>query len=151
MRVVRILLALCAFATLASAASAQTLGGKWTAHYPMRVRNENGQLSADTGVAVVTMEQKGDSVSGTWLATNTPVPSKLRTFGGTFKNGTLTITGSPVEAKINRGGDEETMQMVTYFEARLVGDKLVGTMHSESTDGAISSPPMEWSAERAKE
>ena len=151
MRVVRILLAVCAFATLASGASAQSLTGKWTAHYPMRIRNENGQFSSDTGIAVVTLEQKGDSVSGTWLATNTPVPSKLRTFVGTFKDGTFTVTGSPVEAKINRGGDEETIQMITYFEAKLVGDKLVGTMHSDSMDGAVSSPPMEWTAERAKE
>jgi hypothetical protein len=140
-----------AIGALTSGMSAQSITGKWNVHYPMRIMNVNGEMKADTGLAVVTIEQKGDSVSGTWLATNTPVASTPRTFTGTFKNGSLQFTAAKVQAKINRGGEDETVEMVTYYEGKLTGDKLAGTMHSESLDGSISSPPMEWSGERAKD
>src|SRR5687768_13330025 len=71
------------------AAQAQEIAGKWTATYPARVTNTNGNQEAEMGTAIVTIEQKGDSVFGTWHGQNTPVPSQPRTFRGTFTNGRL--------------------------------------------------------------
>ena len=135
----------------ANAASAQTIAGKWTATFPMRVRMENGTPSAEQeGNATVILEQKGDSVFGTWQTENALAPVKARQLKGIYKAGKLLLEASPVEAQIKTSdsGDSKIM-MVTYYEATLSGDALDGNMHSRSEDGSIESPRMKWSAKRS--
>lgn len=148
-----IALAAAAIVIISGSAKAQSLTGKWTAEYPAAIRNTNGQQSAEMGTALVTIEQKGDSITGTWHAQNTPRPSQPRRIVGTFKDGQLSFVGEPVEARIRRGGEEgeQVVMMRSFFEAKLEGDSLVGTMHSKSEDGTISSQSLKWSAKRAAE
>jgi hypothetical protein len=130
-------------------AKAQTVAGKWTVKYPARVQNVNGQITADTAVALLTIEVRGDSIFGTWHAQNAPVPVEPRAITGTFKDGTLSFTGALVNAKIRRGGgDEESIQMRTFYEGKVSGDQITGTMYSESIDGTIHSSTMNWSGKR---
>jgi len=149
MKLATSLLALALFVPMA--AQAQEITGKWTATYPARVSNINGNQQAEMGTAIVTIEQKGDSVFGTWHGQNTPVPSQPRTFRGTFTNGRLNLVGSPIEARVRRGGgDDEVIQMITYFEGALKDGVIEGTMYSESTDNMVRSSPLQWSAKRAQ-
>lgn len=139
----------CALLTAVNAADAQTVAGKWTANFPMRVRMQNGMPSAEQqGVALVTLEQKGDSVFGTWAVQNTPAPVPPRQLKGTLRNGQLSLESSPTEAKINMNGNESTVSMRTYYEGTVSGDAIDGTIHSKSEDGTIESPPMKWTAKR---
>jgi len=134
---------------LSGHAAAQTVAGKWTVKYPSRVQNSNGEVTADTAVALLTIEVKGDSIFGTWQSQNAPVPVLPRPISGTYKDGTLQFTGGIVEARIRRdGSDEQSLQMRTFYEAKLTGDQIVGTMYSESVDGTIHSGTLGWSAKR---
>jgi hypothetical protein len=130
------------------AAEAQEIAGKWTATYPAMIHNRGGNEEITTGSALLTIEQKGDSIFGTWLPQNTPSPGTPRSFRGTFVNGRLTFVGSPVEAVVRRGGDESTIQMITYFEGTFKDGVIDGTMYSESTDNTVQSSPQKWSARR---
>jgi hypothetical protein len=131
-------------------AHAQDIAGKWTASYPAAVRNTNGVQEAEMGTALVVFEQKGDSVFGTWHPQNTPAPAQPRAFRGTFTNGKLTFVSAPAEARVRRGGgDESAVQMVTYFEGALKDGMIEGTLYSQSTDNMITTRAMKWSAKRA--
>jgi hypothetical protein len=137
-----------------ASALAQDISGKWTAEYPRMVRNVNGVASGEENVtAVLTIEVKGDSIFGTWHAQNTPNPSTPRAFRGTYSNGKIAFTGEPVPVTIRRagGGDgsESPLQMITYYEGTLKDGVIEGTFRGESTDGAVSTPSMKWSAKRA--
>lgn len=137
-------------------ARGQSLTGQWTAEYPARIQNLNGVQTAEKGEALVTFEQKGDSIFGSWqaLGANVPAAAVARTLAGTFKNGKLDFRASPTEARIRYGGDETSeskVMMTTFYEATVTGDVIEGTMFSQSEDGAIRSQPLKWSAKRSTE
>lgn len=155
MRFKTLLFTLSAIVTVAGNGRAQSIAGKWDVTYPARIQNANGEMTADTGHATLTIEQKGDSVFGTWLAArmasapaDMPAPQP-RTIIGTFKNGTLSFVASPVEARIRRGGDEERVLMRSYYDGTLKDDAFTGTSVAKSEDESINSSPMPWSARRA--
>jgi hypothetical protein len=141
-------LLLFASITLPAVTQAQSLTGKWTARYQVGLV-VNGEFKSDTATAEVVINQKGDSVSGTWQMLNAPQAVPPRVFTGTFVNGHLSLTAE-TEARIRRNDDEETVKMVTRYEADLKNDELSGTMTSKSADGSIESPPRAWTAQRAK-
>ena len=152
MHLKKFILACAAVVIISSNARGQSLTGTWTAEYPTSVRNVNGQLSSDVGVAVLKIEQKGDSIFGTWHPQNTPRKAEPRKIVGTFKDGVLNFVGEPVEATVRRGdasAPDQPVMMRSYFEAKLEGEALAGMMHSQSEDGSISSPALKWSAKRA--
>lgn len=135
---------------VAASAQAQSVAGKWTANFPMRVRMENGEPSQaeQQGIALLELEQKGDSVFGTWTVQNTPAQVPPRQLRGTFVAGKL-VFQAQVEGRVNMNGDERTVKMITTYEATLKGDALDGTMSSKSEDGSIESSPMPWSAKKS--
>ncbi len=150
-KVLSTLLATAAFITPAGA-KAQDIAGKWTVEYPRAVRNINGVVQPeDIGTALLTIETKGDSVMGSWLAQNTPNPT-ARTLRGTFKNGVINLIGDPVEATIRRGdgGIEETstVRMFTYYEGTLKDGAIEGTFRGESADRSVQMPAVKWKAKR---
>ena len=152
MHLKKVVLACAAIVILSSNGRAQSLTGTWTAEYPTSVRNVNGQISSDVGTAVLVIEQKGDSIFGTWHPQNTPRASEPRAIVGTFKDGKLNFVGAPVQASVRRGdasAPDQPVMMRSYFEAKLEGEALAGMMHSQSEDGTISSPALKWSAKRA--
>jgi hypothetical protein len=140
----------------ASEAGAQNVAGKWAVEYPTRVRaTAGGAAEAETmGQAELTLEVKGDSVSGVWQALNTPAPAKPRNVKGTFSNGRINFVSDPTEATIRRGfsggGEEEQkIMMTTYFEGTVKDGAIDGLMYSESDDHAIKSSPLKWTAKPA--
>lgn len=147
---VRTMMLTGALIALATSAHAQSIAGKWTANYPMRVRMENGEpsTSEQQGVALLELQQKGDSVFGTWAPQNTPAPVPPREVRGTFVDGKLTLQAN-VEARVNMNGDERAVKMITTYTATFKGDVLDGSMSSRSEDGNIESSPMPWSAKRS--
>lgn len=155
MRFKALLVALAAIVTVSASGRAQSAAGKWDVTYPARIQNINGEMTADTGHATLTIEQKGDSIFGSWLALpmasappGLPAP-QARTIIGTLRNGALSFSASPVEARIRRGGDEEKVMMRSFFDATLKDDAITGTMFSKSEDESINSSPMNWSAKKA--
>jgi hypothetical protein len=135
-------------------AESQNVAGKWIAEYPRAVRNVNGVASGEEqAVAILTIEVKGDSIVGTWHAQNTPNPSAPRAFRGTYSGGKIVFAGEPVTATIRRaGGSSEgnsSLQMVTFYEGTLKDGLIEGTFRSESTDQAVTTPAMKWTAKRA--
>jgi len=139
-------------ATATATAQAQSIAGKWTAEYPARLRMENGGAAVESmGTALLTIEQKGDSVFGSWHPQNTPVASAPRTIIGTVKAGHLEFSSSPIEARVRRsdtGGDEQPIMMRTFFEGTVADDTITGTLYSKTDDGSITSSTLKWSAKR---
>ena len=148
-----LVLAAAAFGT--ARAEAQSGAGKWTAEYPTRVRMGNGAPAAEQmGTALLTLEAKGDSVFGTWTPQNTPAPIPPRGVKGTVKEGRINLIADPTEATIRRGdnpADESKITMVTYFEGSIKDGAIEGLMYSESSDQAIKSSPIKWTAKLASD
>ena len=131
-----------------AAAHAQEIAGKWTATYPAQIRRTNGNEGAEMGTALMVIDQKGDSIFGTWHAQNAPTPSQPRAFRGTFSNGRLNFVTAPSEARVRRGGDGQTVELISYFEGTLKDGVIEGVMYLESTDQTIRSGTLKWSARR---
>jgi hypothetical protein len=132
------------------AAHAQEIAGKWTASYPAVVRNTNGVQEAEMGTALMVIEQKGDSVFGTWHPQNAPRQTQPRAFRGAFINGKLTFVTAPAEARVRRGdGNDSPIQLITYFEGALKDGAIDGTLYSQSMDSTFTTRPLKWSAKRA--
>jgi hypothetical protein len=134
-------------------ASAQTAAGKWKAEFPTRISNVNGQVTADeTGTALMTIELKGDSVFGTWLAESGRDAGTPRTLRGTFLNGKLTVASDPVERTVTRnngGADQQvTLKISMVLEGDVTGDEIAGAFAMQFEDHR--SPPLKWTARREK-
>ena len=144
-------LAMLAASLMVSDASAQSAAGKWTAEYPTRISNTNGQAQADEmGTAVMTLEIKGDSAFGTWTANAGRDAGTPRALRGTFINGKLSVATEPVERTVmrnNGGGDEQqTVKMSTVLEGDVKGDEIEGSFVLRFEER--SSPPLKWKARR---
>jgi hypothetical protein len=129
-----------------------SVAGTWIAEFEHRIRDENGEVSADKGKARIVFEVKGDSVFGTW-AVLTPPPEpgmKPRHLRGTIANGRVRVAGEPVDAVLNVNGSESHVSMVTTYDFAVNGDALTGTAEIKSGDGSM--PPMSrpFSASRVK-
>jgi hypothetical protein len=135
-----------------SNADAQSLAGKWTAEYPTRIQNTNGQVeAAEMGTALVTIELKGDTVIGTWTASAGRDAGAARAIRGTFANGKVTFATEPVERTIMRntgsGDEQHVVKMTSQFEGEVKGDEITGTFTLNFGDERRT-PPMKWTARR---
>lgn len=150
-------LALAALAlALPNGASAQRpspVAGTWIAEFVRGVRIANGQEEAvEKGKARVTLEQHGDSVTGTWVTID-PLPAggpKPRALRGTIANGTVRLVSDPFEATMNQNGAESKVKITTTYEFTVAGDAVTGTMRSTSADGAVTMDPRPFNAAREK-
>lgn len=133
--------------------SAQSIVGVWESSLPTRISNEGGTETPSNFVTVtMTIEQRGDSIFATSLrgpAEGLP-PATSRTFKGTFRDGTATLVSPPTQAKMNRDGEESTIEMITTFVLKLQGDELVGSQSASSTDGSVESQSRDFKATRKK-
>ena len=138
----------------AAPASAQSPAGTWETEVPTRVEVQNGEPIGTNPVKVtITLEQKGDSVIGTWeRGPMEGLPSApLRKLKGILKGTQLTLQAEPTTAKIQRGDEDPyEVQMVTTYTLTVAPAELKGTESSTSTDGSIQSPERAFTAKRAK-
>lgn len=135
----------------ASPAAAQGIAGTWITRLPSAVRNENGNIVETDSIDItITLEQRGDSVFGTWVRASQsgrPAPTPRKLFG-VLKDGELRLSSEPTEARMNRGGEESVISMVSSYTLKLQGDVLSGVQSAASTDGNVSSPERPFSAKR---
>ncbi len=123
------------------------VAGKWNVEYDMRIRSGmGGDEVEERGKARLTLEQHGDSLSGTWLMTSAPPPGTSaqpqRPIRGTVSGKTIKFSAGPAEATINRNGDITKVQVITDYEGTIDGDKIAGTMTSHAADGPMAGMSM---------
>jgi hypothetical protein len=129
-----------------------SVAGTWIAEFEHRIRDENGEVSADKGKARIVFEVKGDSVFGTWTVV-TPAPeagAKPRHLRGTIANGRVRVAGEPVDAVMNVNGNESRVSMITTYDFAVNGDALTGTAEIRSADGSMPAMSRPFSAARVK-
>ena len=128
-------------------ARGQDVSGTWTIDYPVRMSNEGGVERVDSSATVtLTLAQDGETVHATWQMEGTP---RTRTLHGTVRDGLLTMSDT-VDAMIRRNGEPPTdVRMVSRFDLRLDGERLVGTLSAASLDGSVSAAPRSITAARS--
>jgi hypothetical protein len=116
--------------------------GAWITEFDRMMRNEGGVIATgDRARARLVLQQKGDSVIGTW-ETLTPgnaqrPPRQLR---GTISGDKVTLT-SAFEARINRNGEESVRTITMVYDLTVNGDKLEGTMTDRSPGADMPARP----------
>ena len=138
---------LLAIFVLPRGARGQDVSGSWTIDYPVRISNENGMQRVDsTALVTLTLAQEGESVHATWQLEGAPT---ARTLHGTVRDGVVTF--SDTTSAMIRRDDAPPMdiRMVSFFELRVDGDRLVGTQSARSVDGSVSASPRSIIATRA--
>ncbi len=128
-------------------ARAQDVSGAWTIEYPVRISNENGVERVDsTATVLLTLAQAGESVEATWQMQGA---ARTRTLRGSMRDGVLSLSDT-VDATVTRdGGIPTDIRMVSQFELRLDGDRLVGTQSATSDDGSVRASPRSITAARS--
>ena len=133
-----------AFVTLlaASPLAAQGINGSWITEFERTMRNENGVVSSgDKARAKMTLQQKGDSVTGTWeLVSESSRPAAPRQLRGTIAGNKVQLT-SEFDATINIDGARSTRKLTMLYDFTLNGDKLEGTMTNKSGDTDMPARP----------
>jgi hypothetical protein len=97
----------------------------------------------------MTLEQKGDSVTGTWqvmadAASPAPSPRPLK---GVVAGNKVKLVAE-FQATVNRNGEQETRTITVIYDLALNGDTLEGTMTNRAGD--MDMPPRPFTATREK-
>jgi hypothetical protein len=148
--------ALAALLLIAPGARAQGVTGRWNVEFDSRMAMSPGgePVVEDRAKARLTLEQHGDSISGSWLMTSPPPAGRpaptQRQVRGIISGKTIRFTTGPTEATINRNGEESKVQVITDYEATIDGDKLAGTMTSHAVDGSMGNLARKFDGARAK-
>jgi hypothetical protein len=134
------------FATVSSPLAAQGVTGRWITEIERMVRNENGNVSTgEKTKARLVLEQRGDSVTGTWEpldAAASPggraaAPRQLR---GTISGNKVSLS-TQVEARRNINGEESVRTMTIVYDFTVDGDKLQGTTTLKGSDMEMPARP----------
>lgn len=122
--------ALLVAAPLATAAGqAHPLVGKWAVEYAAGMRNEDGVVTPVMAKGVLTLEAKGDSITGTLVADNSGSgPNRPPThLAAKRTDGSIAfITKS--EATMNMNGEESKREVVVTWTLTATGDALDGNV-----------------------
>lgn len=136
---------------VAAPLSAQGAGvaGTWITEFDRMIRNEGGSVTTgDKTRARLVLQQKGDSVSGTFeVLAPGDAPRPARRLRGTISGDNVTLM-SEFEARVNRNGEESTQTITVVYDLTVKGDKLEGTMTNRSGD--MDMPPRPFTATREK-
>jgi hypothetical protein len=126
---------------LSAFAQSQTLTGSWALEAP-GVTGPNFQLSSQAGT--MTLEQKGDAVTGTWKG-RMPEPWKLT---GSLRGNAFELQTEVRQLPATRDGESTTVARSWIFRGKVNGDKMTGTMMLAGGEGEPPSQP--FSAARKK-
>jgi hypothetical protein len=134
------------FAVAASPLAAQGVTGRWITEFDRMVRNENGNVSTGEKVrARLVLEQRGDSVTGTWELLDAAAsaggrPAAPRQLRGTISGNKVSLS-TQVEARRNINGEESVRTMTILYDFTVDGDKLQGTTTAKSSDMEMPARP----------
>ena len=140
-------------ASVASALGAQGVNGRWITEFERRMRNENGSVStSEKATARLVLQQKGDSVTGTWQLVDTATSptgraTTPRALRGTISGNRVSLS-TEIEARRNMNGEESVRKMTLAYDFIVNGDKLEGTMTTRAPD--MEMPARPFSAWREK-
>ncbi len=142
------------FAAVASPLAAQGINGNWIAEFDRTVRSENGDVTtADKGKARLVLNQKGDSVIGTFQVVDPPVgpdgrATTVRPLRGTISGNKVSLQ-TEAEARRSMNGEESVHKTTVIYDLILEADKLDGTMVAKSAN--MTMPARPFSARREKQ
>lgn len=141
-------------AIAAGDARAQVAGTyEWEMDMMIRRGGDGTETSGDKAKVKLVLEVKGDSVFGTYAVTppagagsiNIP-PRQLK---GTVSGNKVvfTMTG---QARLNVNGEEQTVQMVSTYNATVEGDEIKGTIDVSAPEMPMAPPQRSFSGKRVK-
>ncbi len=115
--------------------------GSWIVEYPARVMNRDGVESVEMGRARMTLEQRGDSITGRWrpLGPGAP-PGNGRELRGTAK-GTHASLVMNARVIVNTNGEEQPVPLTIMLELAFEGDTVSGTQAGASPAFPASTQP----------
>jgi hypothetical protein len=128
------------FAVAASPLAAQGVTGRWITEFDRMVRNENGNVSTgEKAKARLVLEQRGDSVTGTWQLLDAAA-SPARQLRGTISGNKASLS-TQVEARRNINGEESVQTMTIVYDFTVDGDKLQGTTTAKASGMEMPARP----------
>ncbi|MCE9601778.1 MAG: hypothetical protein K8S21_06130 [Gemmatimonadetes bacterium] len=137
------LAALLALSPVVAHAQAHPLAGKWTIEYTGGMRIENGEPTAISAKALLTITEVGDSLVATLhMEPNPNLPPRP---DGRFA--ALKAAGNEVtfkqrsEAKLNMNGEEHTTTAISTWILKVTDDVMTGTLGRELEGMQMELPP----------
>ena len=148
-----VIAAVAALAVAPATALAQTAApvrGTFVFEQSLMFRDGANAMQPQKAEAHLTLEQKGDSVIGTWQVvvvdnSRTIKPMELR---GTVKDGTIKLRTEPREARLQGPNGETTIETYQEYVLTIRGDEIVGTIHTYSTDANVEIPSRDITGKR---
>jgi len=128
----------------ASVASAQQVTGTWVVTYDSDIRRDGEKITVNSrATGTMTLEQKGDSVFGSFKGDGGPNAAG-RPLSGTLKGKTLMLTTGMRRSTVNINGKPTEMDTRTDWMGVVEPTGIRGTMFVQM--GERPAPPRKWEA-----
>jgi hypothetical protein len=147
----QILIAAALFAAAQPLAAQAPIAGTYAVEYPVRMM-VNGEPSPNETMAKVklVLEQKGDSVFGTWQMVDGTRAIPAQKLAGTAKDGTARLYGTS-EARMRNPDGEQVMTMTMEYVMTVDAETISGAIHVHPPEGiTVSGEPRRFSGKREK-
>ena len=123
---------------------AQQVSGTWAVTYDSDIRQDGEKITVNKRAkGKLTLEQKGDSVFGTFKPDDGP-DATARPLTGTLKGKTLSLTSGIVRRNVNINGTPTAMSTRTDWMGVVQATGIRGTMLMQM--GERPAPPRRWEA-----
>ena len=134
--------ALAAAPTVVHAQAAAPVSGTFVFEQKLMFRDGPNAMQEQKGEAYLTIEQKGDSVIGTWQVyvadqSRTIKPTELR---GTVTNGTIRLRTPNLPAHMQGPDGDVTIETYQEYVLTIRGDEISGAIHTYSTNSSVEIP-----------
>jgi hypothetical protein len=147
----RILIAAALFAAAQPLTAQAPIAGTYAVEYPVRMM-VNGEPSPSETIAKVrlVLEQKGDSVFGTWQMVDGARQIPAQKLAGTTRDGTVRLFGTS-EARMRSSEGEQVTTMTMEYVVTVDADTITGAIHVHPPEGiTVSGEPRKFSGKREK-
>ena len=139
-----LLIAVVTVAVASTRAMAQQVAGTWAVTYDSDIRQEGEKITVNKRAkGKLTLEQKGDSVFGTFKPDDGP-DATARPLTGTLKGTTLSLTSGIVRRNVNINGTPTAMSTRTDWIGAVEATGIRGTMLIQMGDRPAA--PRRWEA-----
>ena len=135
---------------IVQAQTAAPVNGTFVFEQKLMFRDGANAMQEQKGEAHLTIEQKGDSVIGTWQvyvadASRTLTPMELR---GTVSNGTIRLRTPNRQAHLQGPNGDVTIETYQEYVLTIRGDEISGAIHTYSTDSSVEIPARDITGKR---
>ena len=117
-------------------AQAPAIAGTYLVDYDAQVRvTSDGPEVVQRGKARLVLQQRGDSLFGTWEPAGNDTqgrPRPVRKVFGKLQNDTIRLNAEPTEAVVNVNGEEQRRSITQAFTATFKDGAITGTIVSPS-------------------